>query len=422
MSARIASTSQGLRGSSSKFAGFSLVEMMVAMAVGLVLLAGLIQVWSSSRTTYRLAEAQSRVQETGRFAAQMLATDLRATRSLGCRSLALDEAMDSLNVIACDLLDPTADCSGEPVIGTQQPMGYDASQRSGSTWLAGLPGTSASGIQQSVADRWFRGDVLVSWGAVGDGVYVLSLGGLDDDQRGTIDFAELPSDLDVETLALISDCEATDVFEITSATAAVSDLNDSGNNQPGKIRFDGDANRTDRLSRSYNRVGSYVSPGTTIRARLYPFEYNVYYICCMDTDDGQIEVGGDVDNCRVGDARRYRPALCRWSSANNRPNSRVAPTRQMISDVADMRLTYSGTHGSTLFYNLDADDVPDWGAVNRIRVQLLATHGEQVLRELASPNRGRSDDLGAGMADDRRFYQAFEVTIAIRSNSPWFVQ
>lgn len=50
-------------------AGFSLIELLVAMAIGLVLTGGLYQVFVGSNNTYSMNERLSRVQENGRFCA-----------------------------------------------------------------------------------------------------------------------------------------------------------------------------------------------------------------------------------------------------------------------------------------------------------------------------------------------------------------
>ena len=62
-------------------AGLTLVELMVAMVIGLLLLAGISQVFVSNKQTYRLLEAQSHVQENGRFAFEFMARDVRMADS-----------------------------------------------------------------------------------------------------------------------------------------------------------------------------------------------------------------------------------------------------------------------------------------------------------------------------------------------------
>lgn len=64
--------------------GLTLIELMVAMTIGLFLLAGVIGVFVSSKQTYRTNEALSRVQESGRFAMEFIAYDIRMAGLTGC--------------------------------------------------------------------------------------------------------------------------------------------------------------------------------------------------------------------------------------------------------------------------------------------------------------------------------------------------
>lgn len=66
--------------------GLSLVEMMIAITLGMILIAGVIQIFSSSKQTYRVQEAMGRLQENARFALDLLGHDLRMAGNLGCSS------------------------------------------------------------------------------------------------------------------------------------------------------------------------------------------------------------------------------------------------------------------------------------------------------------------------------------------------
>ena len=63
--------------------GFTLVELMVALAVSLLLLAGVIQVYLSSKQAYRVQDNVARIQESGRLAMGFLT---RYVRIAGYRS------------------------------------------------------------------------------------------------------------------------------------------------------------------------------------------------------------------------------------------------------------------------------------------------------------------------------------------------
>jgi len=64
--------------------GFSLVELMVAMTLSLLLLAGVVAIFASSRSSYETTDKLSRIQESGRFALDQFVHDIRASGFLGC--------------------------------------------------------------------------------------------------------------------------------------------------------------------------------------------------------------------------------------------------------------------------------------------------------------------------------------------------
>ena len=72
--------------------GLTLVEVMIAMVIGLVLVGGVLQVFASSRQTYRVHDAVSRMQENGRMALEIIARDIRMADFWGC-------AADVTNVV-----------------------------------------------------------------------------------------------------------------------------------------------------------------------------------------------------------------------------------------------------------------------------------------------------------------------------------
>ncbi|MDR0183211.1 PilW family protein [Lysobacter arvi] len=67
-----------------KAAGLSLIELMIAMVIGLILLMGLVQVMSASRAAYQLSTGVARTQENARFAVDFLQRDLRMAGHMGC--------------------------------------------------------------------------------------------------------------------------------------------------------------------------------------------------------------------------------------------------------------------------------------------------------------------------------------------------
>ncbi len=86
--------------------GVTLVELMIALVIGLILTAGATQIFIGSKQTYRTTEALSRIQENGRMALQLLARDIRQADYVGCQDN-LTSVNSTLN--AGGTYDPLAD-------------------------------------------------------------------------------------------------------------------------------------------------------------------------------------------------------------------------------------------------------------------------------------------------------------------------
>jgi len=63
--------------------GVSLVELLVAITLGVLLTAGMVQLFNTSKITFRTNDAVARVQENGRFALEILKRELREAGTLG---------------------------------------------------------------------------------------------------------------------------------------------------------------------------------------------------------------------------------------------------------------------------------------------------------------------------------------------------
>lgn len=81
--------------------GYSLVEVLIAVVIGLLLLAGILQIFLNSKNTYRLEYAFTQVQENGRFISKYLASKIRLAgyRTLPANGLfpALDSVFSNAN-------------------------------------------------------------------------------------------------------------------------------------------------------------------------------------------------------------------------------------------------------------------------------------------------------------------------------------
>ncbi|MEO5326987.1 MAG: PilW family protein [Magnetococcus sp. THC-1_WYH] len=78
--------SRGRRASARGDAGFSLIELMIALTIGLILLTGLLKIFSSTRQTYQLNSNLARLQENARFALEIMSREIAMAGYWGCTS------------------------------------------------------------------------------------------------------------------------------------------------------------------------------------------------------------------------------------------------------------------------------------------------------------------------------------------------
>ncbi len=68
----------------SRAGGFSLVELMLALALGLVVVTGIVQLFVGNSRTYNVLNGQARLQESGRFALEFISRAARSAGYFGC--------------------------------------------------------------------------------------------------------------------------------------------------------------------------------------------------------------------------------------------------------------------------------------------------------------------------------------------------
>lgn len=384
--------------------GLSLIEMMVALVLGALLTIGLIDVLVSSKVSYTNQENLARMQETGRFCIQTIARHLRQNRSLGCGSLALEEFNTTLKVHACDLLDGSG-CDGSPRLATSRPIAWDGETitTAANNISTNLPTDAAN---RTTADR-LRGDILVTWGAFGEGAL------LTNDNEGAVLTQinqTLSLDRDIDTLdegryAVITDCKQSEVFEITKASTADNDgtvtttlEHTTGDNVNARASFEykfnwrpatsADQTGSDDDGTSTSQGESSTS-GPTHPARVYPLDYSVFYICCVNSSGKKVA----PDSCAKDDSYDggYRGALCHWSAANG-------GAQQLALNVEDMNIQVT-TDGQTF---ASAADGTDWASVSGIKVELVLVSEDPIM-------------------DGERLRQTFMVNVAMRSLAPWYL-
>ncbi len=110
-----------------KQSGVTVIELMVALVLSLLLMAGVLQVYLGSKTTYSVTEGLSRLQENTRSSAELLARDIRMAGYVPC-----SQPQNSATLINFDANDWWAPIFDQPI------RGYE-----GDTSTAGFPVSDA---------------------------------------------------------------------------------------------------------------------------------------------------------------------------------------------------------------------------------------------------------------------------------------
>lgn len=129
--------------------GFTLVEMLIAMVIGLVLMTGVLSVFISSSDSYQRLQGLASIQERGRIAVQILRNSVQVAGYTGCRK----------NVTINNVLSSNTNYGRS---FTQPIQGFDATGTA-NTWDPVMEATIPS-------PQWAGGDVLTVRGPVGSGV------------------------------------------------------------------------------------------------------------------------------------------------------------------------------------------------------------------------------------------------------------
>lgn len=77
--------------------GMTLIELMIALLIGLFLIGGIIQLFLNTRQTFLVENALSRLQENGRFAMGFLARDIRMADYRACQTADVPSMRDAAN-------------------------------------------------------------------------------------------------------------------------------------------------------------------------------------------------------------------------------------------------------------------------------------------------------------------------------------
>lgn len=403
--------------------GVSLIELMIALAIGSLLVLALVEVFAASRSAYMLSTGLARTQENGRFAIDILQRDLRMAGHAGCvndqaRFLPANVTASRPALVSTFLTDDQLFAS--PVEYDEVPDGlrFDLGIRgfeavgtsSGSTVsVETTPGDASvadwTGLSEELFDDFPDGtgapipgsDILELRFFSPTGAQVTSFVSGD---PATIDFEVDQADRLTEGLAnpglfAIADCMQAAVFQATTTSLTT-----------GRITVGaGGLNQSSFIT---------TPPFTTGQAMVYRAESMVYY------------VGMNAN----GNPSLYR---MRYTAAPGAGAVAAMLPEELVEGIESLQLEYGQDS------NTDANDVPTgnidssvvasgvepagdpetaWRRVGLVRVGLLARSTEPAAAEQ------RDTDVTTPLSavgvtfsppDDMRYRAVYEDTVALRN-------
>ncbi len=270
--------------------GLTLVEILVAIGISAILLTGVLQIFVSSKQSYRVLEETARLQESGRFAVSFMTEDLRMAGYTGCYRGNIAPIDNILN-------NPGA-------FNWNVGVAIEGNEWTGSGWSPALEPLIAGDVLEGT-------DVIVTRGMGSDGIGLV----FPYTDSAQIHVNAAGNNIQIGEIVMVTDCTNSSVGQITNVTGTGLGANlvhsGAGSFTPG--------NSTPHFSNSFGADAEV--------ARLVT---NVYYIgtgangdpalfrrSLIITDLPAQELVGGVENLQVlygedlngdGLANRYVPA------------------------------------------------------------------------------------------------------------------
>ena len=344
--------------------GLSLVELMISIALGLILLTGVMKVFLSSKTVYSTQNALSRVQETGRLAIDFMSRDIRMAGFMGCDSNPIKGQAKNIT----NILNTPTDYKYN---FTEYIQGYTAEN---------IP----SGFTPTPTALT---DVIIIRSASGNGAKLIANStattiSIDvptaSIEAGACGATNRVSGFCANDIAIVTDCVKASVFQITGITDAGL-VSHAAGTSPG--------NATTSWSTQAGAV--FKSGGELLLA-----SNTIYFI-----SEG---------------VESKRPGL--WQKING------APAVELLEGVEKMSIKYGIDTDANfdlipnIYVNAGAVAATQWDRVVAVRIELLvASIEDNITSEIQKYNFNIADTPDLFDPNDRRLRQVFTATIGVRS-------
>jgi len=367
--------------------GMSLIELLIAMTLGLILLSGMLAVFTANKRSAELNTAMANIQENARFALSAIGKDIRMAGFQGC----LDSRRGRMIVKATTAPIPADGFNADGTVKRNANLSAATGsviQTSGE-WvpaIAGnfvpddenppIPGTHALAVQFGNSRQSKLQDEVNSGGPPN-----LSGPAVTEDDLGLV----------AGDLALISNCESVDLFAVT----AVADL-DGGQSLEHDATLNVNGDFTTRYGIDRNIAQTYVMR----------FESRIYYVA----DTGLENTDGDEIRALYMQSYPY--------------NSEDNPPAEIVQGVENLRIAYGLRNNDTLRYVTADDPAFNPNEVESIQIGLIMSSWDRIAEQddtntyvIAGQSILPSATSANGLThpQDGRYRLVFNTTIKVRN-------
>ncbi len=357
--------------------GMTLIELMIALVLGLILIAGVIQIFIANRATYAFNEGLARIQEHGRFALDHIAHTTRMGGYVGClRDITIHNNLNAQWNFRDDVRNGVQgfNANGTGVGQTFAAAAVNpAASPTPANWTPNLPAELNNLVIPG-------SDVLVV-----RSVSPLSTTLVPPFSSSAQLFVEDPAGFQLGDIAVVTDCQKASIFQITNITGVGFGANvvhsNSGSVVPG--------NAGPQLGQSYG-LGS----------ELATLQATAFYI---------------------GVGTNGTPALFQFRLQRINDNLSQFVPEELVGGIDTMQVRYgldTDNNGSVdVWQTADAIAATDWQLVASVEISLLIRASEEygLDQDTTVYNVG---GVTFDPQDDRRFRQVFSTTISLRNRLP----
>ena len=351
--------------------GMTLIEIMIALLIGLFLLAGLYQIFISSKQSYRLSDGQSRLQENTRYALEVLSHDIRLAGYLGCSGVTASNPV----VIANDpLIAPNAHAGNASVVAASVVTG-------GNGGTTGSFTTPSPALTNSPLTPVLKNTdaITVQFGESCGGFTTAALSTVNSTAAsipagntcGTITNGTGTSATTLGTPLVVSNCDTAHIFRASANTSQNKDITPAG----AGAATSAFVTPSDPLGKTY-----------PIGSEIMLFRSYTYFI--RENPAGQ-------------------PALYRL---DNNTAATVAAV-ELVEGIEDMQITYGIDTDANGVPNQYVDVPGNWLQVTSVRTTLTARSIDDNLT--ATPRTYTYNNVPN--TTDRRIIRTFTTTIGLRN-------